>query len=89
MIQNKEYRLAPVKSKVLLFQEGCPDRIYVKFRPAKNQRVHQSHFDPKEVTIRGASAKGIQMTTKEIAKLAVSKPSWWNDAEGSVKDGLF
>ena len=89
MIQNKEYRLAPVKSKVLLFQEGCPDRIYVKFRPAKNQRVHQSHFDPKEVTIRGASAKGIQMTTKEIAKLAVSKPSWWNDAEGNVKDGLF
>ena len=89
MIQNKEYRLAPVKSKVLLFQEGCPDRIYVKFRPAKNQRVHQSHFDPKEVTIRGASAKGIQMTTKEIAKVAVSKPSWWNDGEGNAKGGLF
>ena len=89
MIQNKEYRLAPVKSKVLLFQEGCPDRIYVKFRPAKNQRVHQSHFDPKEVTVRGASAKGIQMTTKEVSKLAVSKPSWWNDAEGSAQGGLF
>ena len=61
----------------------------MKFRPAKNQRVHQSHFDPKEVTIRGASAKGIQMTTKEIAKVAVSKPSWWNDGEGNAKGGLF
>lgn len=89
MIQNKEYRLAPAKSKVLLFKEGCPERIYVKFRPAKNQRVHQSHFDPKETAVRGASAKGVQMTTKAIAKVAVLKPSWWNDAEGDVKGGLF
>ncbi len=50
LIRNKDYRLAPEKpkSKILFFQEGCPDTLYVKFKPAKNQRIHQQHFLPKE-----------------------------------------
>ena len=50
LIRNKDYRLAPEKpkSKILFFQEGCPDTIYVKFKPAKNQRIHQQYFLPKE-----------------------------------------
>ena len=50
LIRNKEYRLAPEKpkSKVLFFQEGCPDTLYVKFKPAKGQKIHQQHFLPKE-----------------------------------------
>ena len=50
LIRNKEYRLAPEKpkSKILFFQEGCPETIYVKFKPAKGQKIHQQHFLPKE-----------------------------------------
>ena len=48
LIRNKDYRLAPPKSKVLFFQEGCPDTLYVKFKPAKNQKIHQQHFLPRE-----------------------------------------
>lgn len=50
LIRNKDYRLAPEKpkSKILFFQEGCPETLYVKFKPAKNQRIHQQHFLPKE-----------------------------------------
>ena len=48
LIRNKEYRLAPAKSKVLFFQEGCPDTVYVKYKPAKNQKIHQQYFLPKE-----------------------------------------
>jgi len=50
LIRNKDYRLAPEKpkSKLLFFTEGCPDTIYVKFKPAKNQRIHQQYFLPKE-----------------------------------------
>jgi topoisomerase-4 subunit A len=60
LIRNKEYRLAPEKpkSKVLFFQEGCPDTIYVKFKPAKNQKIHQQHFLPKEQVSRINSATG-------------------------------
>ncbi len=54
LIRNKDYRLAPEKpkSKILLFMEGCPDTLYVKFKPAKNQRIHQQYFLPKEMVER-------------------------------------
>ena len=60
LIRNKEYRLAPEKpkSKMLFFQEGCPDTLYVKFKPAKNQKIHQQYFQPKEQTKRMNPATG-------------------------------
>jgi topoisomerase-4 subunit A len=50
LIRNKDYRLSPEKpkSRIIFFQEGCPETIYVKFKPAKNQKIHQQHFLPKE-----------------------------------------
>ena len=50
LIRNKDYRLAPEKpkSRIIFFQEGCPETLYVKFKPAKNQKIHQQHFLPKE-----------------------------------------
>ena len=60
LIRNKDYRLAPEKprSKVLFLQEGCPDTLYVKFKPAKNQRIHQQYFMPKEQVVRVNSETG-------------------------------
>lgn len=89
MIQNKEYRLAPARSKILLFQEDTPERLYVKFKPAKGQHVHQAFFEPKDATVRRASARGLQMTTKPIARISSAKPNWWQDAEGGHEGGLF
>ena len=88
MILNKDYRLAPPKSKILLFTDGCPEKVYMKFRRVKNQRVHQAFFDPREVTVRGASARGIQMTTKSISRISSSHPAWWDDVE-SGKVAMF
>lgn len=107
LIRNKDYRLTPEKpkSKLLLFCEGCPDSIYVKFKPAKSQRIHQQYFLPKEqvdrvnsetgklekqdiVPIRNPSAKGKQLTTKPVARIAATKPSWWDAAETPSKGVL-
>ena len=89
MINNKEYRLAPEKGKILYFQDGCPENLYVKFKPAKNQRIHQQVFDMSQVTVRGASAKGLQMTTKAIARISPTKGAWWDDKEEPSKGVLF
>lgn len=89
LIRNKEYRLAPPKSKMLHFAQGCPERLYVKFKPAKGQKIHQQMFDPSEVTVRGSSARGIQMTTKPIARCSPTKGSWWDDSETSSKGVLL
>ena len=89
LIRNKEYRLAPPKSKILYFAEGCPEQLYVKFKPAKGQKIHQQMFDPKEVTVRGASARGIQLTTKPIARCASAKGAWWDESEAPSKGVLL
>ena len=54
LIRNKEYSLVPekCKAKILFFQEGCPDTLYVKYKPAKGQKIHQQHFLPKEQVVR-------------------------------------
>ena len=88
LIQNKEYRLAPEKSKLLLLEEGTPDSVYVKYKPAKSQRIHQQEFTPSEVICKGVSAKGIQMTSKDISRITTKKPSWWDDSEKSPKGML-
>jgi hypothetical protein len=88
LIQNKEYRLAPEKSKLLLLEEGTPDSVYVKYKPAKSQRIHQQEFTPSEVICKGVSAKGIQMTSKDISRLSTKKPGWWDDSEKSPKGQL-
>ncbi len=101
MINNKDYRLAPEKSKVLYFDEGCPEQLYVKFKPAKNQKIHQMMFQPLElvdkggdekrpvVEIRGATARGIQLTTKSIARISPTKGSWWEESETTPKGVLL
>ena len=89
LIRNKEYRLAPPKSKILYFADGCPERLYVKFKPAKGQKIHQQMFDPKEVAVRGSSARGIQMTTKPIARCSANKGSWWDESEAPSKGVLL
>ncbi len=98
LIRNKDYHLSPEKpkSKILFLQEGCPETLYVKYKPAKNQRINQQYFLLKEqvkrasapgepevkqdvVPIRAASAKGKQLTTKSIARIASAKGSWWDE----------
>ena len=78
-IQNKEYWLVPEGSKIILFEEGVPDAVFVKYKPAKSQRIHQQMFTPSEVLLKGVRARGIQMTSKDIARITTKKPSWWDD----------
>ena len=54
LIRNKDYRLAPEKpkAKIVLFVEGCGETLYVKFKPAKGQKIHQQYFRPLDLTDR-------------------------------------
>lgn len=88
-IQNKEYRLAPENSEVQLLQVGTPETIYVKYRPAKSQRIHQQAFTPAEVAVKGVAARGIQMTSKGISKIETQKPKWWEDDADSPRGVLL
>lgn len=86
-IMNKDYALAPDNSKIVYFTEGTPEALYVKYKPAKGQRVNQQLFNPTEVLVKGVSAHGKQMTSKPIKSISSEKPRGWDD--DSVKGTLF
>ncbi len=88
-IQDKEYRCAPEGSEVLLLQPGTPEAVYLKYKPAKGQRIHQQVFPPGDMAVKGAKARGNQMTAKRVSAIATSKPRWWNDEDDAHKGHLF
>ncbi len=80
-IQNKEYSLCPEggKNKILLFEEGAPELLYIKFVPVKGQRVHQQLVRVADHGVKGAKARGNQLTLKKIQNLGTKKPRNWDD----------
>jgi topoisomerase-4 subunit A len=80
-IMNREYSCTTDHAKVLVFADDDPQEIYVKYKPAKGQRIHQQLFSPGEIPVKGSKARGNQMTAKSIARIATSKPRWWTDDE--------
>lgn len=80
-IMNRDYRCAAEGAKVLLFDPDDPQEVYVKYKPAKNQRIHQQIFQPSDIPVKGARARGNQMTAKAVARIATKKPRWWKDGD--------
>jgi topoisomerase-4 subunit A len=80
-IMNRDYWLAPSGAKILLFQEGCPDEIYLRYRPAKGQRIHQQFFKLKGLAVKGAKAKGNRLTSKSVQYIDTKPGRWWRTDE--------
>ncbi len=79
-IQNKEYSLCPEgKTKIILFEEGAPENVFVKFVPVKNQRVHQQLLEVAKYSVKGPKTKGYQITMKKVQNIAVKRPRNWDD----------
>lgn len=78
-ILNKEYHLIPEGGKILLFTEGTPEAVYLKYKPMKSQRINQQVFTPSEVLIKGVGARGVQMTAKTVTRLETEKPRWFTE----------
>lgn len=80
-IMNRDYQVAPEKSKIIFWCEGCPDEIYLRYRPAKGQRIHQQFFKLKDLAVKGSKAKGNRLTTKSVQYIDSKPGRWWRDDE--------
>lgn len=87
-IMNRDYHYVPEKAKVLICCPGCPDDLYIKYKPAKGLRILQQRFKPKEVTVKGLKAKGKQLTAKAIAYMGTKPGRWWDKSIRSPKGVL-
>jgi len=88
-IMNKEYQCAPPGARVHLFTADKAPEIFVKYAPAKGQRIHQQIFRSDDVLVKNVKARGQQMTLKEIQSVSVRKPRDWDEAESSPRGALM
>ncbi|MCK5849800.1 MAG: DNA topoisomerase IV subunit A [Kiritimatiellae bacterium] len=87
-ILNKEYLCTLPDSRIQLLEKGTSSEIYVKYKPAKGQRIHQQMFKPEQTPVKGAKVRGNHMTSKTIDKITTKMPKWWeNNAKG--KNGIL
>ncbi len=90
-IMNKDYLLAPQGAEVLFFSADEVTELYVKYKPAKGQKIHQQIFKPGDVLVKGVQARGNQMTMKAVDRIAAgpAKPRWWQDDGGDAPRGVL
>ena len=88
-IVNKEYRYAHEGCEGLVFEDTNPTEIFVKYKPAKGQRIHQQVFNPSDIPVKGAKARGNQMTAKKIARISTAKERWWKDSDDNHRGHLM
>ncbi len=84
-IMNKEYELAPKKSKMLYFEEGTPDTLYIRYKPAPHQKINQQTCSPGELEVKGAKTKGRQISIKSVASITAKPTRGWDDAAPTNK----
>jgi len=88
-IMNRDYQIAPEGSKIIFWQEGCPDELYLRYRPAKGQRIHQQFFKIKDLAVKGSKAKGNRLTTKSVQYIDIKPGRWWRDDEEAPQGVLL
>ena len=88
-ILNKEYSCTTARSKVLLFLDRTPEELFVKYDPAKGQRIHQQVFRPQELPVKGVKARGSMLTIKKVSTIGTRKPRNWDDTQKSPRGALF
>jgi topoisomerase-4 subunit A len=79
-ILNKEYFCIPPKSKILFFSPDTPERLFIRYKPAPHQKIHQQTCQPADVEVKGPKTRGRQISIKEVGAIDRKPPRGW-DAE--------
>jgi len=87
-ILNKEYFCIPAKSRLLFFEPDTPPELYIRYKPAPHQKVHQQTCNPAEVDVKGPKTRGRQVSIKDIASVT-SKPTRGWDSEATTTKVVF
>ncbi len=80
VIMNKIYYCIPPKSKVLFFSSEPVEKMYFKYKLAPYQKINQQICNPMELEVKGAKAKGNQVSIKEISSVNIKPPRGWDES---------
>ncbi|MBM3837217.1 MAG: DNA topoisomerase IV subunit A [Verrucomicrobia bacterium] len=87
-ILNKIYHCIPPKSKILFFEPDTPPELFIKYKPAPYQKIHQQTCNPSEVEVKGVKTRGRQISIKDVSSINSKPPRGW-DPEGPTTRVAF
>jgi hypothetical protein len=84
-ILDKEYFCIPPKSKILFFEPGTPEELYIRYKPAPYQKINQQTCKPGDVEVKGPKTRGRQISIKEVGAIASKPPRGWDPEAPTTK----
>lgn len=86
-ILNKDYFCLPEdgKSKVLFFEPGTPEMLYIRYKPAPYQKINQQTCVPAEVEVKGPKTRGRQISIKDVAGITGKPTRGWDENAPTTK----
>lgn len=87
-ILNKVYECTPPKSRILFFEPDTPKELFIRYKPAPYQKVNQQTCDPSQVEVKGAKARGRQISIKDISSVTSVPTRGW-DADAPTTKVVF
>jgi len=84
-ILDKEYFCIPPKSRILFFEPGTPDQLFIRYKAAPYQKINQQTCLPSQVEVKGPRTRGRQISIKEVAAINSKPPRGWDPEAATTK----
>ena len=84
-ILDKDYHCIPPKSRILFFEPDTPKELYIRYKPAPYQKIHQQTCNPAEVEVKGAKTRGRQISIKDVASVTSQPTRGWDPEAPTTK----
>lgn len=72
-ILEKKYQLLPDGAKLLAFTTQDKGRVVLKYKKKPGLRVLEEEFQISNFLVKGVSAQGVRLTTKDVASMKITK----------------
>jgi topoisomerase-4 subunit A len=84
-ILNKAYACIPEKSRLLFFAPDTPPVLYIRYKPAPYQKIHQQTCAPSEVDVKGPKTRGRQISIKDVSSITAEPTRGWDPEAPTTK----
>lgn len=84
-ILNKAYLCIPDKSRILYFAPDTPKVLYVRYKPAPHQKVHQQTCDPAKIDVKSPKTRGRMLSIKDISSVTPEPTRGWDETAATTE----
>jgi topoisomerase-4 subunit A len=79
-ILDKVYRCIPDKARILFFAPDTPKILYVRYKPALHQKIHQQTCKPSQVDVKSPKTRGRMISIKDIGSVTAEPTRGWDES---------